>query len=89
MSAMVFTGADEREGAVGEHLGYSDWLEITQERVNSSPRRPATTSGSTSTSSGPRPVRSAAPIAHGYLTLSLASMFLPADRRGTRARAWR
>ena len=32
--SQVFTGADEVKAAVGEHLGYSDWLEITQERVN-------------------------------------------------------
>ena len=30
----VFNGVDSVKAAVGEHLGYSDWLEITQERVN-------------------------------------------------------
>lgn len=30
----VFDGVDSVKAAVGEHLGYSDWLEITQERVN-------------------------------------------------------
>ena len=30
---MVITGAEEAKAAVGKHLGYSDWLEITQERV--------------------------------------------------------
>ncbi len=30
----VFQGIDDVESAVGEHLGHSDWLEITQERVN-------------------------------------------------------
>ena len=39
---------------------------------------PATTSGSTSTPSGRRRrARSAGPIAHGYLTLSLAPVLLP------------
>ncbi|MDT2005394.1 MaoC family dehydratase [Rhodococcus opacus] len=67
----VFQGIDDVESAVGEHLGHSDWLEITQERVNVfadatgdhqwihvDPERAA---------QGPF----GAPIAHGYLTLSL------------------
>ncbi|MFZ2174413.1 MAG: MaoC family dehydratase [Rhodococcus sp. (in: high G+C Gram-positive bacteria)] len=67
----VFQGIDEIESAVGEHLGYSDWFEITQDRVNLfadatgdhqwihvDPER---------AKDGPF----GAPIAHGYLTLSL------------------
>ncbi|MFC0451981.1 MULTISPECIES: MaoC family dehydratase [Rhodococcus] len=67
----VFQGIDDVESAVGEHLGHSDWLEITQERVNVfadatgdhqwihvDPERAA---------EGPF----GAAIAHGYLTLSL------------------
>src|SRR5687767_5509527 len=34
MAATVFDGVDAVRAAVGQHLGYSDWLEITQERVN-------------------------------------------------------
>lgn len=30
----VFNGIDEVKAAVGEHLGYSEWHEITQEAVN-------------------------------------------------------
>ena len=30
----MLDGVDSVKAAVGEHLGYSDWLEITQERVN-------------------------------------------------------
>jgi acyl dehydratase len=30
----LFNGIDSVKAAEGEHLGYSDWLEITQERVN-------------------------------------------------------
>ncbi len=61
----------------GEHLGYSDWVEIAQERVNQfadatgdhqwihvDPER---------AKSGPF----GGPIAHGYLTLSLGPMLLP------------
>ncbi|MGX6509197.1 MaoC family dehydratase [Rhodococcus sp. SJ-2] len=67
----VFNGIDEIEKAVGETIGQSDWLEITQERVNLfadatgdhqwihvDPER---------ATSGPF----GATIAHGYLTLSL------------------
>lgn len=63
--------------AVGTELGTSDWLEITQERIDQfadatgdhqwihvDPARAA---------EGPF----GATIAHGYLTLSLASLFLP------------
>jgi acyl dehydratase len=69
----VFDGVDSVKAAVGEHLGYSDWLEITQERVNQFAeatgdfqwihvdveRAQASPFGGT--------------IAHGYLTLSLTN----------------
>lgn len=67
----VFNGIDEVEKAVGEHLGYSDWLEIDQKRIDLfaeatgdhqwihvDPER---------AKDGPY----GATIAHGYLTLSL------------------
>ena len=63
--------------AVGQHLGYSQWLEIDQQRINLfadatgdhqwihvDPERAA---------QGPFGTT----IAHGYLTLSLANLFLP------------
>jgi acyl dehydratase len=75
--ATVFKSPSELKSAVGKHLGYSDWLEITQQRINQfadatgdhqwihvDPER---------AKKGPF----GAPIAHGYLTLSLVSMFLP------------
>ena len=62
---------------VGTHLGYSDWLEITQERVNTfadatgdhqwihvDPER--------ATAESPF----GGPIAHGYLTLSLGPVLI-------------
>jgi len=65
-------GTDEFKARVGDHLGYSDWHEITQERVNQfadatgdhqwihvDPER---------AKGGPF----GGPIAHGYLTLSMA-----------------
>ena len=70
-------GIDGLKAMVGQHLGYSDWLEITQERVNQfadatgdhqwihvDPER---------AKDGPF----GGPIAHGYLTLSLGPMFAP------------
>ena len=30
----IINGADDLHARVGQHLGYSDWLEITQDRVN-------------------------------------------------------
>jgi len=63
--------------SVGQHLGYSDWLEIDQQRIDLfadatgdhqwihvDPERAA---------EGPF----GKTIAHGYLTLSLANLFLP------------
>jgi acyl dehydratase len=73
----VFETPEELKSAVGRHLGYSDWLEITQERIDQfaeatgdhqwihvDPERAKT---------GPF----GACIAHGYLTQSLANYFLP------------
>ena len=34
MAPRVLSGVDELKAAVGQHLGYSDYLEISQERVN-------------------------------------------------------
>ncbi|TCP50107.1 acyl dehydratase [Tamaricihabitans halophyticus] len=67
----VFNGVDEFAAAVGEHLGYSEWHEITQPQVDQfaeatgdhqwihvDPERARTGPFGTT-------------IAHGYLTLSL------------------
>jgi len=77
MSTAVFDSADAVLAAVGQTLGTSQWLTMTQERVN-------TFADATDdhqwihvdvekASAGPF----GAPIAHGYLSLSLASRFLP------------
>ena len=73
----VFTCPDDLKTGVGRHLGYSDWLEVTQEMINQfadatndhqwihvDPER---------ASNGPF----GRTIAHGYLTLSLVSSLLP------------
>ena len=77
MSARVIKGIDGLKAAVGEHLGYSEYLEITQERVNTF----ADATGDhqwihvdvEKAKSGPF----GGPIAHGYLTLSLGPMLYP------------
>ena len=73
----LFSSPQELEASVGEHLGYSDWLEIDQDRINTfadatgdhqwihvDPER---------AKEGPF----GACIAHGYLTQSLVNFFLP------------
>ncbi|WP_282795454.1 MaoC family dehydratase [Streptomyces sp. CC224B] len=73
----IFRSADDLRAAVGEQLGYSDWLEVDQKRIDLfaeatgdhqwihvDPERAA---------GGPF----GATIAHGYLTLSLLPVFVP------------
>jgi acyl dehydratase len=75
--ATTVNGIDELKALQGTHLGYSDYVEITQEQVNLfadatgdhqwihvDPER---------AKAGPF----GGPIAHGYLTLSLAPALLP------------
>jgi acyl dehydratase len=75
--ATVFKTPADLKNAVGEQLGHSEWLEITQDRINQF-----------ADATGDHqwihvdPVRAkdgpfGACIAHGYLTLSLVSMLLP------------
>ncbi|HEX4702353.1 MAG TPA: MaoC family dehydratase [Pseudonocardiaceae bacterium] len=73
----VFADLAEFAAAKGEHLGYSDWHEVTQEQVNLF----ADATGDHQwihvdierAKAGPF----GGPIAHGYLTLSLLSKFGP------------
>jgi acyl dehydratase len=73
----IFTSAEELKAAVGEQLGYSDWLEIDQKRIDLfadatgdhqwihvDPEKAATGPFGTT-------------IAHGYLTLSLLPALVP------------
>ena len=70
-------GLDELKGKVGEHLGYSDWHEVTQEQVN---KFADATGDHQWIHVDPERAKSGpfgGPIAHGYLTLSLAPALLP------------
>jgi len=75
--ANVFEGAADLAAAVGKSLGHSEWLEITQERIQRF--ADATDDHQWIHVDVERARRGpfGAPIAHGYLTLSLVNHFLP------------
>jgi acyl dehydratase len=60
----VFEGVEELQGAVGRHLGFSEWVTLTQERVDAFD----VATGSRSDNRGTVPP---------YLTLSLSNFLLP------------
>jgi acyl dehydratase len=73
----TFETPEALEAAIGSHLGFSDWIEITQQRIDqfaeatgdhqwihTDPERAKTGPFGTT-------------IAHGYLTQSLVNLFLP------------
>lgn len=74
---ITFKSPLDLKDVVGQHLGYSDWLTMEQDRVNQF--ADATNDHQwihvdvERANAGPF----GAPIAHGYLTLSLASYFMP------------
>ncbi|UCE85605.1 MAG: MaoC family dehydratase [Deltaproteobacteria bacterium] len=73
----VFEAPQDLETAVGRHLGYSDWLEITQDRID---RFADATGDHQWIHVDPERAKDGpfgACIAHGYLTLSLVNLFLP------------
>ena len=72
-----FHDADEIKAAVGRHLGYGDWLEVDQQRIDLF----AEATGDRQWIHVDAERAEAGPfgrtIAHGYLTLSLTNKFLP------------
>jgi acyl dehydratase len=71
-------GVEGVRGLVGQHLGTSDWVEITQDMVN----RFAEATGDhqwihVDPERAARESPFGGPIAHGYLTLSLLPMLMP------------
>jgi acyl dehydratase len=77
-SPVVLSGVDEVRASVGTHFGYSDWLEITQDRVN----RFAEATGDfqwihVDVERAKQESPYGGPIAHGYLTMSLSNMLVP------------
>jgi acyl dehydratase len=77
MSPRTINGADELKSLIGEHLGYSPYVTVSQEQVNQF----AEATGDHQwihvdverAKAGPF----GAPIAHGYLTLSMGPMLYP------------
>lgn len=77
MAATTLNGPDDVRSHLGAHLGYSEWITVDQDRVNLF----ADATGDHQwihvdverATTGPF----GAPIAHGYLTLSLSNYFLP------------
>ncbi|MDP3858726.1 MAG: MaoC family dehydratase [Stagnimonas sp.] len=73
----IFEAAEQLTAAIGQPLGETEWLLMTQERVNTF--ADATDDhqwihvDAVKAKDGPF----GAPIAHGYLTLSLAARFMP------------
>ncbi len=74
MAQTTLDGVDGVLGAVGRHLGHSDWLEITQKRVE---RFAEATDDHqwihVDIERAERESPFGGPIAHGYLTLSLVT----------------
>ena len=75
--ATLFQTPAELSSAIGKHLGYSAWMEVTQDRIqlfaDATDDQQWIHVDPTRAAQGPF----GAPIAHGYLTLSLVNRFLP------------
>ncbi len=73
----IFKTPADLKSALGEHLGYSEWLEMTQDRID----KFADATGDQQWIHVDPERAKAGPfgacIAHGYLTLSLVNLFLP------------
>ncbi len=84
-TATTVDGVEGAKSLVGQHLGPSDWIEITQEKVD---LFADATGDHQWIHVDPERARKESPfggpIAHGYLTLSLTPLFLPQlmDLRG-------
>ena len=72
----VFASLQDLTGSVGSHLGYSDWLEITQERIDAFADATGDHQWIHVDPDRAREGPFGTTIAHGYLTLSLATRFV-------------
>ncbi len=73
----IFKTPLDLKSALGEHLGYSDWLEMTQDRID---KFADATGDQQWIHVDPERAKQGpfgACIAHGYLTLALVNLFLP------------
>ena len=78
MARTTVEGVEGVLGLVGEHLGHSDWVTVTQEQVN---QFADATGDHQWIHVDPERARKdspfGGPIAHGYLTLSLLPLLMP------------
>ncbi len=72
-----FDSPDALRAGVGTHLGYSDWLEITQERIDGFADATGDHQWIHTDPERARHGPFGTTIAHGYLTLSITNLFLP------------
>ena len=75
---VTFTSLDDLRTAAGTHLGWTEWIDITQDRVNlfadaTGDQQWIHVDVERATAESPF----GGPIAHGYLTLALSNLFLP------------
>jgi acyl dehydratase len=78
MAVTTFEGLDAVKAAVGTHLGFSEWTEVTQQMVDTfaeatGDRQWIHVDVERAKAESPF----GGPIAHGYLTLALTNLFLP------------
>ena len=73
----MINGIDELKTLVGEHLGYSPYVEITQEQVNTFAEATGDHQWIHTDPERAKAGPFGGPIAHGYLTLSLGPMLSP------------
>ena len=74
--AITLNGIDELKAQQGNHLGYSQWHTITQEQVNTFARATGDHQWIHVDVERAKAGPFGGPIAHGYLTLSLAPVLL-------------
>ncbi len=73
----VFESPAELKNAIGKHLGYSEWLEVSQERIDQFAEATGDHQWIHVDPERARKGPFGTTIAHGYLTLSLVSCLLP------------
>jgi len=83
-----FQSAEALHGAIGTHLGYGDWVEITQPRIDQFAEATGDHQWIHVDPERARDGPFGTTIAHGYLTLSITNQFLPKLLRASRARSW-
>ena len=72
----VINGVDELRAAVGEHLGYSSWHEVTQERIDQFAEATGDHQWIHVDPERAKDGPFGSTIAHGYLTLSMVPMLV-------------